>query len=273
MWNLFFRRKSLFQLNSSKERYVDLFDLATQNWRRRKICLRCFPFANDIGNILTIQSQRAAHLATPMSAPAHQTHFLLPSPTRSHFDHSSPTTSMARSTSYASSPGRSQPGYGQSYLLLPPAPPQMPHSASPTRSTFALQPPPSPTRYMNSSASSSPVYPSPYQSSDEERFYSTPSTTPSSTLSPLAAASSGDLALRRAAKLQQSSSDSRRHPSIQPLNLANYNQQMLYAQSQTSPTSSRGRGPYSQQQQSPPSPTRYLSQQRTFSNGMIGAEL
>ncbi|GAA5978664.1 hypothetical protein JCM11641_002805 [Rhodosporidiobolus odoratus] len=37
------------------------------NWRRRKICLRCFPYANDIGNILTIQSQRAAHLAAPGS--------------------------------------------------------------------------------------------------------------------------------------------------------------------------------------------------------------
>ncbi|GAA5827788.1 hypothetical protein JCM11251_007674 [Rhodosporidiobolus azoricus] len=35
------------------------------NWRRRKICLRCFPYANDIGNILTIQSQRAAYLAHP----------------------------------------------------------------------------------------------------------------------------------------------------------------------------------------------------------------
>ncbi|GAA6015468.1 hypothetical protein JCM10207_008605 [Rhodosporidiobolus poonsookiae] len=38
------------------------------NWRRRKICLRCFPYANDIGDILTIQSQRAAHLAAPSSA-------------------------------------------------------------------------------------------------------------------------------------------------------------------------------------------------------------
>ncbi|GAA5863322.1 hypothetical protein JCM8547_006946 [Rhodosporidiobolus lusitaniae] len=54
------------------------------NWRRRKICLRCFPYANDIGNILTIQSQRAAHLALPsstslasLSAPptAHQASF------------------------------------------------------------------------------------------------------------------------------------------------------------------------------------------------------
>ncbi|GAA5990470.1 hypothetical protein JCM10908_007385 [Rhodotorula pacifica] len=35
------------------------------NWRRRRICLRCFPYANDIGKVLTIQSQRAAHLATP----------------------------------------------------------------------------------------------------------------------------------------------------------------------------------------------------------------
>lgn len=39
-----------------------------QNWRRRKICLRCFPYANDVGKVLTIQSQRAAHLATPPSS-------------------------------------------------------------------------------------------------------------------------------------------------------------------------------------------------------------
>ncbi|BGP27387.1 proteophosphoglycan ppg4 [Rhodotorula toruloides] len=35
------------------------------NWRRRKICLKCFPYANDIGHVLTIQSQRAAYLAVP----------------------------------------------------------------------------------------------------------------------------------------------------------------------------------------------------------------
>ncbi|BGP03191.1 Proteophosphoglycan ppg4 [Rhodotorula toruloides ATCC 204091] len=38
------------------------------NWRRRKICLKCFPYANDIGHVLTIQSQRAAYLAAPTSA-------------------------------------------------------------------------------------------------------------------------------------------------------------------------------------------------------------
>ncbi|GAA6036208.1 hypothetical protein JCM8097_006836 [Rhodosporidiobolus ruineniae] len=40
------------------------------NWRRRKICLRCFPYANDIGNILTIQSQRAATLAGAGAGPS-----------------------------------------------------------------------------------------------------------------------------------------------------------------------------------------------------------
>lgn len=46
------------------------------NWRRRKVCMRCFPFAsNDIGQSFAAQSQRAAYLAsTPMtpsrSAPA-----------------------------------------------------------------------------------------------------------------------------------------------------------------------------------------------------------
>ncbi|GAA5845861.1 hypothetical protein JCM3766R1_004636 [Sporobolomyces carnicolor] len=39
------------------------------NWRRRKICMRCFPFAsNDIGQSFAAQSQRAAYLAsTPMT--------------------------------------------------------------------------------------------------------------------------------------------------------------------------------------------------------------
>ncbi|GAA5988651.1 hypothetical protein JCM5350_003835 [Sporobolomyces pararoseus] len=243
------------------------------NWRRRKICLRCFPFANDIGNILTIQSQRAAHLATPMSAPAHQSHFLLPSPTRGRFDLSSSTMPMSRSTSYNPSPNRSPPGY----LLVPPPLPQMPHTASPTRSTFALQPPPSPTRYMSSSPSSSPGYQSQHPSFDENRFYSTPSRSPISAASTVNVPSSGDLALRRAAKM---SSSIRRHPSIQPLNLANYNQQIGYAQ--TSPTYDRstpsrlGHYPY-QQRESPPSPTRSIhhsqSQQYAFANGLLGAEL
>ncbi|BGO95242.1 hypothetical protein NBRC10512_002968 [Rhodotorula toruloides] len=37
------------------------------DWRR-KICLKCFPYANDIGHVLTIQSQRAAYLAAPTPA-------------------------------------------------------------------------------------------------------------------------------------------------------------------------------------------------------------
>ncbi|GAA5883964.1 hypothetical protein JCM3774_000883 [Rhodotorula dairenensis] len=40
------------------------------NWRRRRVCLRCFPYANDVGKVLTIQSQRVAHLATPPSSAA-----------------------------------------------------------------------------------------------------------------------------------------------------------------------------------------------------------
>ncbi|GAA5960886.1 hypothetical protein JCM3765_007524 [Sporobolomyces pararoseus] len=243
------------------------------NWRRRKICLRCFPFANDIGNILTIQSQRAAHLATPMSAPAHQSHFLLPSPTRGHFDLSPSSMSMARATSYNPSPTRST----QGYLLLPPPLPQMPHTASPTRSTFALQPPSSPTRYMSFSPSSSSSYQSQQPSFDETRFYSTPSSSPISAASSVNAPSASDLALRRAAKVQ---STTRRHPSIQPLNLANYNQQIEYAQSSPSydrSTSSRiGYYPH-QQKASPPSPTRSIhhpqSQQHAFANGLLGAEL
>lgn len=51
---------------SSSRTLADL--LTSQNWRRRRICLRCFPYANDIGKVLTIQSHRAAHLATPPSS-------------------------------------------------------------------------------------------------------------------------------------------------------------------------------------------------------------
>ncbi|GAA5915588.1 zinc finger Ran-binding domain-containing protein [Sporobolomyces salmoneus] len=232
------------------------------NWRRRKICLRCFPFANDIGNILTIQSQRAANLATPMSAPAHQTNFLIPDPTRGQFDFS------PSATGYPSARSRQT----QPYLLVPP--PQMPHSASPTRSTFNLHAPPSPTRYLSPSPSPSSAYQSQYHSSSEgERFYSTPS----SSLSSLNAISAGDLAIRRASKLQQiaassSSNGARKYPSIQPLNLSNYSQQCQYAaQAQTSPTYER-RDYEQYHRESPPSPTRYLNQQAR-QNVMIGAEL
>ncbi|GAA5933923.1 hypothetical protein JCM3775_000324 [Rhodotorula graminis] len=39
------------------------------NWRRRKICVKCFPHANDLGDILTIKSQQAASLARGSSSP------------------------------------------------------------------------------------------------------------------------------------------------------------------------------------------------------------
>ncbi|GAA5891702.1 hypothetical protein JCM8208_007374 [Rhodotorula glutinis] len=38
------------------------------NWRRRKICVKCFPHASDIGDILTIKSQQAASLARGSSS-------------------------------------------------------------------------------------------------------------------------------------------------------------------------------------------------------------
>ncbi|BGP57986.1 hypothetical protein JCM8202v2_005643 [Rhodotorula sphaerocarpa] len=47
---------------------VQAGDWRCGNWRRRHICLRCFPYANDIGKVLTIQSHRVAHLATPPSS-------------------------------------------------------------------------------------------------------------------------------------------------------------------------------------------------------------
>ncbi|GAA5853030.1 hypothetical protein JCM9279_003789 [Rhodotorula babjevae] len=40
------------------------------NWRRRKICVKCFPHASDVGDILTIKSQQAASLARGTSSPS-----------------------------------------------------------------------------------------------------------------------------------------------------------------------------------------------------------
>ncbi|GAA5930768.1 zinc finger Ran-binding domain-containing protein [Sporobolomyces koalae] len=182
------------------------------NWRRRKICLRCFPFANDIGNILTIQSQRAAHLATPFSAPAHQTTFAIPSPTRSHFDKTS--VGMSRAHSYAPFQPQTRPAQG--HLLAPPLGP-VPHSASPTRSTFVIQTPPSPTRYLQGNMSPSPYHRQHYTEL-EPRGY----------MSNLSPPSAGDLALRRSARMQQQqqqqqglapSTTYKAHPRIEPLNL------------------------------------------------------
>ena len=239
-----------------------------QNWRRRKICLRCFPFANDIGNILTIQSQRAAHLATPMSAPAHQTTFLVPSPTRGHLN-------LPLAASHSANRARLSPGQ-QPYLLVPP--PQIPQSASPTRSTFALQPPPSPTRYKSSHGIPLSAYVSPSQYADEEH-YSAPlaGTTHTAAINPTSA---GDLALRRASKMQRPSSPSagmKRYPSVQPLNLANYSQRAQYVQAPSSPEYDRSRGLggyFGQQCESPSSPMRYFPTNYSTQQGvLVGAEL
>ncbi|GAA6007506.1 hypothetical protein JCM11491_004189 [Sporobolomyces phaffii] len=259
------------------------------NWRRRKICLRCFPFANDIGNILTIQSQRAAHLATPLSAPAHQTNFLLPSPTRAHFDSYS-TNAMSRSTCYPPhiSPTRSVSPYAPTYLLAPVQ--QIPHSASPTRSTFLLPVPPSPTRHMSSSPSSVRGHHTAQLPPNDDTLY--PGST-TSNLPALSAASAGELALRRAAKGQRSLSNVARYPSIEPLNLAKYSE-MSYSHAQGSRTAhgqssparvlygggGQGGGSHHDRVvfggQSPPSPTRYFHsahQRATLSNGMLNPEL
>ncbi|GAA5989738.1 hypothetical protein JCM5350_000122 [Sporobolomyces pararoseus] len=55
------------------------------NWRRRKVCMRCFPFAsNDIGQSFAAQSQKAAYLAsTPMTPSRSAPSFPQPSPTSS----------------------------------------------------------------------------------------------------------------------------------------------------------------------------------------------
>ena len=263
---------------------TDSLSKLLQNWRRRKICLRCFPFANDIGNILTIQSQRAAHLAgppPPLSAPAHQTNFLLPSPTRGHFDPSlSASSGMARSSSYPPdllSQRRSSSPYTQAYLAVPP--PQQPQSASPTRSTFALhhhqQPPASPTRYMHSPLSTPPKSNMPaYLYPEEDRSF-TPLSSTSSGSSSFSASSAGELALRRSAKLQQLSPSAHKYKSlqIQPLNLQTGGAN--YVQPQYSPTFQRSPSYYQPPRESPPSPTRYLNHR---SGGdeltrMLGAEL
>ncbi|BGP19806.1 hypothetical protein JCM10213_003115 [Rhodosporidiobolus nylandii] len=127
------------------------------NWRRRKICLRCFPYANDIGNILTIQSQRAAHLAAPVSSSPRSANFhiqpalpaFVPSPSASapasygqQHDQGVPSAhlaaaAMARSTSYP--PARSYAAGGGGSLALVEqgyAPASLSHSAyvQPTQS-------------------------------------------------------------------------------------------------------------------------------------------
>lgn len=43
---------------------ADHAPLVKQNWRRRRICLRCFPFAHEIGQALVVGSQRAKMLAS-----------------------------------------------------------------------------------------------------------------------------------------------------------------------------------------------------------------
>ncbi|GAA5903116.1 zinc finger Ran-binding domain-containing protein [Sporobolomyces salmoneus] len=51
------------------------------NWRRRKVCMRCFPFAsNDIGQSFAAQSQRAAYLASTPMTPSRSTPSFPPAP-------------------------------------------------------------------------------------------------------------------------------------------------------------------------------------------------
>ncbi|GAA5895644.1 hypothetical protein JCM6882_000360 [Rhodosporidiobolus microsporus] len=110
------------------------------NWRRRKICLRCFPYANDIGNILTIQSQRAAYLAQPSPSRSSTFPSSVPSTATFHIQPALPAYSassssggapsdagvpsahlaaaaMARSATYPPSSGGGGGGYGSLALL------------------------------------------------------------------------------------------------------------------------------------------------------------
>ncbi|GAA5969656.1 hypothetical protein JCM3765_000613 [Sporobolomyces pararoseus] len=115
------------------------------NWRRRKVCMRCFPFAsNDIGQSFAAQSQRAAYLAsTPMT----------PSRSAPSFPQISPTSSVGSS----------------SFFSPPPPPPRKMSLPLPSESHYHYHSPSqfSPESYF---ATSSPQYSLPPLPSPQHRY-------------------------------------------------------------------------------------------------------
>ncbi|SCV73103.1 BQ2448_7028 [Microbotryum intermedium] len=116
------------------------------NWRRRKICLRCFPFAHDLANSITIHRSHSLNNgsntsteinSTPVYAPTHPPSrslpmlstiaaqdVLQPSPAYTPIPSSGSAHAMLPSlTSYNSSPFN---------RISPPPPPPMPFPAAPS---------------------------------------------------------------------------------------------------------------------------------------------
>ncbi|GAA5930832.1 zinc finger Ran-binding domain-containing protein [Sporobolomyces koalae] len=110
------------------------------NWRRRKVCMRCFPFAsNDIGQSFAAQSQKAAFLASSPMAPSHSAPSFAPSPPPSSSPHR-----VSRQNGFAT--GESSP---HRKMSLPeprfcPFSSSGPYSASSLNGSYALQAPPMP---------------------------------------------------------------------------------------------------------------------------------
>ncbi|KAL8291582.1 hypothetical protein RQP46_002560 [Phenoliferia psychrophenolica] len=75
------------------------------NWRRRKICMRCFPYANDIGNMITIQGGHTSHRPSTFAAPTPPT------------THSHPTSFSTSQHAHATHPVFFHPHYPRAYPL------------------------------------------------------------------------------------------------------------------------------------------------------------
>ncbi|GAA5934737.1 hypothetical protein JCM1841_006217 [Sporobolomyces salmonicolor] len=120
------------------------------NWRRRKICMRCFPFANDVGSAFAAQNQRAAYLAgAPMaqqqlhsqlhSQPHPYPHWHHPGSHDPHSHHPSLQLSLLSPAPPRSSSLRARPPFvkAHSFPNLPLAPMQAPDEAHMLESYFS----------------------------------------------------------------------------------------------------------------------------------------
>ncbi|GAA6007459.1 hypothetical protein JCM11491_004170 [Sporobolomyces phaffii] len=108
------------------------------NWRRRKVCMRCFPFAsNDIGQSFAAQSQRAAYLASTAMTPSRSAPLFPPSPPSSY---SSPPRKMSlpETPQYPFQLARASPSrFSPEAYFAPPSP------------QYALPPPPPPSSHSH----------------------------------------------------------------------------------------------------------------------------
>ncbi|BGP35091.1 hypothetical protein JCM10296v2_006921 [Rhodotorula toruloides] len=158
------------------------------DWRR-KICLKCFPYANDLGHVLTIQSQRAAYLAAPTPAsrpgsaasaspaPSMQASYRSPYVSGGGAGGEVPTADLATlartpnfipsAPAFVSSAPYAPHKTSQQYSMTPPAPALHAYFAPPP--TFVpVHASPAPVSHFSSDASG-PIKPSPYPNT----YYST----------------------------------------------------------------------------------------------------